>query len=137
MTVKTFVSRKKREPLRRDAHCHPRDGAFRWHNVSRDNVDLGEVDSASYDSVTDNSKNWGINCWVPGVIRYEDSGYSEIRRIKNNSDKTITVEDIWLVTPFQGTVFEVIDTSTWQLCTDVPGDNVNCDGTTNISWNLE
>lgn len=102
------------------------------------NCDAGYPSSATSNTLTDNTKNWVPNCWVPGVVRISaEPGMGQVRRVTANTNTTITLESNWGTKPGATSLYELIDTSTWTLHNDVSGDNVSADGTTNITWNLQ
>lgn len=106
--------------------------------IKTDDSDVGWLESTSSNTLTDNDKNWDVNHWKPGIVRIAGGNAAgQIRRIAGNTAKVITVEPQWDPQPNEGSMYEVINESSWVPSTDVAEDNINADGTTSITWNLE
>ncbi len=100
--------------------------------------DTGTASSGGVYTLTDNTKAWGPAGWVPGVIKITGgTGVGQVRRVTGNSDVTITVATAWGTQPAADSEYTVFKASTWTIVNDVGNDNVNADGTTNTTWDLQ
>ena len=93
-------------------------------------------------SLTDDTKDWPEDAWVPGVAQIKTQGAPDpqARRVTANTAQAMTVRDRWLP-PWFDVTYEVIaappDDPAWTLLNDVAGDNVSGDGATALGWDLQ
>jgi len=63
-------------------------------------LDSGSVSSATSNTLTDNTKDWGTDIWVDTYVEITDgTGKGQIRKISSNSSDTLTVSSNWTTTP--------------------------------------
>ena len=100
--------------------------------------EAGTATSSNTNMLEDTSKVWSTDIWSSGVVYIKKgTGKGQFRNITGNAPSWITVSPNWAVSPDATSEYVIINTSSWTLLNDVPGDNKNDDGSTNTTWNLE
>jgi GT2 family glycosyltransferase len=101
-------------------------------------TDFGNVSATTNTTLTDNNMSWNVNEWTPGAVKIiAGLGMGQVRSVTANSPTTLVVWPDWDVKPGVGSIYQLLNNSTWSVLNDVAGDNQNGDGSTNISWDLQ
>ncbi|RLI83693.1 hypothetical protein DRP04_00810 [Archaeoglobales archaeon] len=71
-------------------------------------LDTGNVTSATANTLTDSSKNWGTDIWKDMYVEITGgTGAGQIRRISGNTSDTITVTENWSETPDETSTYRI------------------------------
>jgi len=71
-------------------------------------LDTGNVTSATSNTLTDSTKNWGTDIWKDMYIEITGgTGAGQIRRISGNTSDTITVTENWSETPDETSTYRI------------------------------
>ena len=101
--------------------------------------DSGTATSGTASTLTDNTKNWAVDIWKPGVVYiWRGTGAGKGRQVTGNTATTLTVSPNWIPAdvPDATSEYEVVNTATFTQVNDVPNDNKSADATTPITWDL-
>lgn len=101
-------------------------------------VGAGQTTAGTINTLTDAIQAWPVDGWANGAIKiYEGKAKNDVRRVVSNTATKLTVAPNWSEPVDATSKYIVISPTTWEIHNDVPEDNENSNGTTNISWNLQ
>jgi len=109
-----------------------------WSVRATEDFDLGDLTAATTTTVTDDTKEWDNDHWVPGLVEVASQWGKKVRRVEDNNSDTLSLVHAWTLTPQVDDPYKVIHMDTWERVTDCGADdNKNDDGDTALTWNLE